>query len=58
MMMIDDWKGYEELAYGRGIYDHNLSWEDIQKQRRLEIESDPQVIIGKVPDTSVRHSQS
>lgn len=59
MMMIDDWKGYEELAYGCGIYnDHNLSWEEIQKQRRLEIESDPQVLIGKVSDTSVRHSQS
>ena len=48
MMMIDDWKGYEELAYGCGMYDdHNLPWEEMQKQRRLEIERNPQVVIGK-----------
>ncbi|KAI5123150.1 hypothetical protein M0805_000853 [Coniferiporia weirii] len=46
MMMVSDWKGHEELSHESGVYDgHNLSWEEVQAQRRAEIERDPFVIV-------------
>ena len=48
MMMVDSWKGHEEIPFESGIYDgHNLSWEEVQRQRREEIEKDPQVVISE-----------
>lgn len=47
-LMLDDWKGHEELGYELGIYDgHNLSWEEVQAQRHREIETDPDALIGE-----------
>jgi len=49
MMMVSDWKGHEEQSYESGIYDgHNLSWDEVQKQRRELIESNPQVVIREL----------
>ena len=38
VMMMDNWKNREELPYESGIYDsHNLSWQEVQRDRRAEI---------------------
>lgn len=48
LLMINDWKGHEELGYELGIYDgHNLSWEEVQAQRHEEIEANPDVLVGE-----------
>lgn len=48
MMMLSDWKGHEEVKNESGVYEgHNLSWGEVYRQRRAEIERDPQAIIGK-----------
>ncbi len=48
LLMINDWKGHEELGYELGIYDgHNLSWEEVQAQRHQAIETDPDVLISE-----------
>ena len=47
-MMVSDWKGHNELGFESGLYDgHNLSWEDVRKERRDAIEGDPAVIISE-----------
>ena len=47
-LMVSDWKGHEEQSYESGIYDgHNLSWEEVRKNRHEAIEKDPSVIISK-----------
>lgn len=47
MMMIDNWKGHEEQDFELGIYDgHNLSWQEVQAERKAKTENDPQVLIG------------
>lgn len=47
MMMIDNWKGHEELPYESGLFGgHTIAWEDILKDRREAIEKDPYVVIG------------
>ncbi|KLO16584.1 dimethylaniline monooxygenase [Schizopora paradoxa] len=46
LLMVNDWKGHEELGFELGIYDgHNLSWEEVQAQRHHEIESNPDALI-------------
>jgi len=47
MMMIDDWKGHEEVPYESGLFGgHTIAWEDVLKDRRDAIEEDPYVVIG------------
>ena len=47
-IMADNLKGYEEVGRETGIYGaHTLSWEEVNANRRANIESDPQVIISK-----------
>ncbi|EJC98971.1 uncharacterized protein FOMMEDRAFT_161183 [Fomitiporia mediterranea MF3/22] len=46
MMMLSDWKGHEETANESGVYDgHNLTWGEVYRRRREEIEKKPQVVI-------------
>ncbi|EJC98982.1 dimethylaniline monooxygenase [Fomitiporia mediterranea MF3/22] len=46
MMMVNDWKGHEEAGNESGVYDgHNLSWGEVYRQRREEVENDPQVVV-------------
>lgn len=48
LLMINDWKGHEELGYELGNYDgNNLSWEEVQAQRHQEIEANPDALIGE-----------
>jgi hypothetical protein len=45
--MADDLKGQEEVGRETGLYGgHTLSWEEVNAERRANIESDPQVIIS------------
>ena len=47
MMMLDDWKGHEEVKNESGLYGgHTISWSEVYRQRRNEVEKDPEVIIG------------
>ncbi|KLO16583.1 dimethylaniline monooxygenase [Schizopora paradoxa] len=43
LLMINDWKGHEELGFQRGAFE--AYWEDVQSQRRHEIETNPDVLI-------------
>ncbi|KLO16763.1 dimethylaniline monooxygenase [Schizopora paradoxa] len=46
LLMLKDWKGYEESKYESGISDREaLYWEEIEKKRRNEIEEDPSALI-------------
>lgn len=47
MTMVSDWKGHEEPKCELGHYEgHTQLWEKVKQKRRLEIESNPQVIVG------------
>lgn len=46
LLMLKDWKGHEESKHELGIFDgRSLSWEEATRQRRQEIEEDPNVLI-------------
>ncbi|KAJ7162736.1 FAD/NAD-P-binding domain-containing protein [Mycena crocata] len=45
-MMLRDIRGHEESGPETGIYGgHTLAWEDVDRDRRLKIESNPHVLI-------------
>ncbi|KAF9003756.1 FAD/NAD-P-binding domain-containing protein [Hymenopellis radicata] len=45
---LEDLEGYEEAGPELGVYgNHDVAWEDVNRARRAEIESDPYVLIGK-----------
>lgn len=46
-MTIVDLKGYEEKGYEAGVYGgHTLAWEDVNTERRMQVEENPHVLIG------------
>lgn len=47
MMMLNDWKGYEESGHETVVpAGHTLAWEHLAAQRRAEVERDPTVVIS------------
>ncbi|KAH8089937.1 dimethylaniline monooxygenase (N-oxide-forming) [Cristinia sonorae] len=45
-MFLTDLKGHEEQQFESGIYGgHTLAWADVYAERRLKVETDPQVLI-------------
>jgi hypothetical protein len=52
-MMMDDLKGHEEVGYEDGVYGgHTLGWEDVNRERREKVESNPHVIVGSFERTT------
>lgn len=47
-MMASDLKGYEESEFELGMYGgHTLSWEDVLRDRKLAVESNPHALISQ-----------
>jgi hypothetical protein len=46
-LMVDAWKGHEEIGPELGIYEgHTISWEDVHAERAKSVGEKPYVVIG------------
>ena len=49
-MMASDLRGHEESEFELGMYGgHTLSWEDVLRDRKVAVESDPHALISQYP---------